>query len=143
VISRDGPVVCHVTTAHPARDAPIFQQGAQDPGTGRLERLPLRFFDLAAFPTVSLRLDIGCRTGSVTLVNLPTVDEGQRVRRPVPWDHREHDVIHVGTVSPPRMAFLVDVARRAAELRPELRWLFLGVSDSTIEWIRAHYHCAS
>lgn len=101
-----------------------------------LESLPLRFFDLVVFPTESLRLDVGCPTRTVTLVNLPTVDEGQRVRRAVPWDRREHDVIHLGTVSPPRMAFMLEVARRAAELRRELRWLFLGVSDATIAWVR-------
>jgi glycosyltransferase involved in cell wall biosynthesis len=104
-----------------------------------LERLPLRFFDLVVFPTESLRLDIGCRTTSVTLVNLPTIDEGRRVRHPVAWDLREHDVIHVGTVSPPRMTFMLEVARRVAELRPDLRWLFLGVADSTVEWVRANY----
>jgi glycosyltransferase involved in cell wall biosynthesis len=246
VISRDGPIICHVTTAHPVRDARIFHKECKtlaragyrvvlvaqhtaretsdgvmieplpratgklqrlallqprallavwrqraalyhfhDPeliplallvrllwrkrvvydmhelysealfaGLGRrrsllrpvlqlaLERLPLRFFDLVVFPTESLRRDIDCPTGSVTIVNLPTVDEGQRVRRPVPWDRREHDVIHVGTVSPPRMAFMLDVARRAAELRPELRWLFLGVSGSTVEWVRANYDSA-
>jgi glycosyltransferase involved in cell wall biosynthesis len=104
-----------------------------------LERLPLRFFDLVVFPTESLRLDIDCPTESVTLVNLPTIDEGRRVRRPVAWGLREHDVIHVGTVSPPRMAFMLEVARRLAELRSDLRWLFLGVSDSTAEWVRANY----
>jgi glycosyltransferase involved in cell wall biosynthesis len=104
-----------------------------------LESLPLRFFDLVVFPTESLRLDVGCPTRAVTLVNLPTVDEGQRVRAAVPWDRREHDVIHLGTVSPPRMAFMLEVARRAADLQPELRWLFLGVSDATIAWVRDNY----
>jgi glycosyltransferase involved in cell wall biosynthesis len=104
-----------------------------------LERLPLRFFDLVVFPTESLRLDIDPPVRSVTLVNLPTIEEGQRVRRSVPWDERTHDVIHLGTISPPRMAFMLEVARRAAELRPELRWLFLGVSDSTMAWLHANY----
>jgi glycosyltransferase involved in cell wall biosynthesis len=104
-----------------------------------LESMPLRFFDLVVFPTESLRLDVSCPTRAVTLVNLPTVDEGQRVRRAVPWDRREHDVIHLGTVSPPRMAFMLEVVRRAAELRSELRWLFLGVSDATIAWVRDNY----
>jgi glycosyltransferase involved in cell wall biosynthesis len=104
-----------------------------------LESLPLRAFDLVVFPTESLRLDVGGRTRAVTLVNLPTLDEGQRVRRAVPWDRREHDVIHLGTVSPPRMAFMLEVARRAAELRSGLRWLFLGVSDATIAWVRDNY----
>jgi glycosyltransferase involved in cell wall biosynthesis len=42
-------------------------------------------------------------------------------------------------VSPPRMAFMLEVARRAAELRPELRWLFLGIADSTVAWVGANY----
>ena len=104
-----------------------------------LERLPLRFFDLVVFPTESLRLEIASPTTSVTLVNLPTIDDGKRVRRPIPWDRREHDVIHLGTVSPPRMASMLEVASRAAELRSELRWLFLGVSDATVRWVYANY----
>jgi glycosyltransferase involved in cell wall biosynthesis len=104
-----------------------------------LERVPLRFFDLVVFPTESLRLEIGAPTRSVTLVNLPTIEEGRRLQRPVPWDRREHDVIHLGTVSPPRMAFMLEVARRAAELRPELRWLFLGIAESTVAWVGANY----
>jgi glycosyltransferase involved in cell wall biosynthesis len=104
-----------------------------------LERIPLRFFDLVVFPTESLRLDIDPPARSVTLVNLPTIEDGQRVRRTVPWDERRHDVIHLGTISPPRMAFMLEVARRAAELRSEFRWLFLGVSDATIAWLHANY----
>jgi glycosyltransferase involved in cell wall biosynthesis len=104
-----------------------------------LERVPLRFFDLVVFPTESLRLEIDAPTRSVTLLNLPTIEAGRRVQQPVPWDRREHDVIHLGTVSPPRMGFMLEVARRAAELRPELRWLFLGIADSTVAWVRANY----
>jgi glycosyltransferase involved in cell wall biosynthesis len=104
-----------------------------------LELVPLRFFDLVVFPTESLRLEIAAPTRSVTLVNLPTIEEGRRVQRPVPWADREHDVIHLGTISPPRMGFMLEVARRAAELRPELRWLFLGIADSTVAWVRANY----
>lgn len=104
-----------------------------------LERLPLRFFDLVVFPTESLRRHIGPRVKSVALVNLPTIEEGQRVRHAVPWDRREHDVMHLGTISPPRMAFMLEVAKRVAELRSDLRWLFVGVSDSTIAWVLANY----
>jgi len=107
-----------------------------------LERVPLRFFDLVVFPTESLRLEIGAPTASVTLVNLPTIQAGRRVPPPVAWDRREHDVIHLGTISPPRMAFMLDVARRAAELRPQLRWFFLGIADSTVGWARANYDAA-
>jgi glycosyltransferase involved in cell wall biosynthesis len=107
-----------------------------------LERLALRFFDLVVFPTESLRREIDPAARSVTLVNLPTIEEGRRLEATVPWSRRQHDVIHLGTISPPRMAFMLEVTRRAAELRPDLRWLFLGVSESTIDWVRANYDSA-
>jgi glycosyltransferase involved in cell wall biosynthesis len=103
-----------------------------------LESLPLRFFDLVVFPTESLRREIACPAPGVTLVNLPTIAERRAGAAP-PWEEREHDVVHLGTVSPPRMAFMLEVARRAAERRRGLRWLFLGVSPSTIAWVRQTY----
>lgn len=34
---------------------------------------------------------------------------------------------------------MLEVAKRVAELRSDLRWLFVGVSDSTIAWVLANY----
>jgi glycosyltransferase involved in cell wall biosynthesis len=57
----------------------------------------------------------------------------------MPWADRRQDVIHIGSISPPRLSFMLEVARRAAEIRPELTWLFLGIPASTVAWARANY----
>jgi glycosyltransferase involved in cell wall biosynthesis len=104
-----------------------------------LERGPLRRFDLVVFATEALRREMPEPRAAVTLLNLPTVHEGRRFGDPVPWAERRHDVIHIGSISPPRLSFMLEVARRAAESRPELRWLFLGVPASTVAWAQANY----
>jgi glycosyltransferase involved in cell wall biosynthesis len=104
-----------------------------------LERWPLRMFDLVVFATESLRREMPAPGAAVTLMNLPTVKKGRRIDGSIPWEQRLHDVIHLGTISPPRLSFMLEVARRVAEERPEFQWLFLGISSPSVEWARSNY----
>ena len=104
-----------------------------------LERWPLRMFDLVVFATESLRREMPAPRAAVTLMNLPTVQNGRRVSGSIPWEQRRHDVIHLGSISPPRLSFMLEVARRVTGTRPDFQWLFLGIPPSSVEWARSNY----
>jgi glycosyltransferase involved in cell wall biosynthesis len=107
-----------------------------------LERWPLRAFDLVVFATDALRREMPPARAAVTLLNLPTVREGRRVGGSIPWDRRAYDVIHLGSISPPRLSFMLEVARRVADVRPELRWLFLGIGPAAVKWATTNHDVA-
>jgi glycosyltransferase involved in cell wall biosynthesis len=107
-----------------------------------LERWPLRVFDLVVFATEALRREMPAPRAGVTLLNLPTVGEGERVGGAIPWAQRRFDVIHLGSISAPRLKLMLEVARRVADVRPELTWLFLGIGPAAVEWARANHDAA-
>jgi glycosyltransferase involved in cell wall biosynthesis len=104
-----------------------------------LERWPLRMFDLVVFATESLRREMPAPRAAVTLMNLPTVKDDRRIGGSIPWEQRQYDVIHLGSISPPRLSFMLEVARRVSEERPGFKWLFLGIPSSGIEWAMSNY----
>ena len=107
-----------------------------------LERWPLRVFDLVVFATEALRREMPAPRAGVTLLNLPTVGEGERVGGALPWAQRRYDVIHLGSISAPRLRLMLEVARRVAGVRPQLTWLFLGIGPAAVEWARANHDAA-
>ncbi len=108
----------------------------------QLERWPMRRFDLVVFATEALRREMPEPRAGLTLLNLPTVGEGDRAGAPVPWPDRRQDVIHIGSISAPRLSFMLEVARRVAAVRPDLTWLFLGIRPGAVAWARANYDAA-
>jgi glycosyltransferase involved in cell wall biosynthesis len=104
-----------------------------------LERWPLRMFDLVVFATESLRQEMPAPDAAVTLMNLPTIETGRLNAGSIPWERRQHDVIHLGSISPPRLSFMLEVVRRVAAEHPAFQWLFLGITPSSVEWARSNY----
>jgi glycosyltransferase involved in cell wall biosynthesis len=104
-----------------------------------LEGPTLRAFDLVVFATQSLGEAVATAAPSVTLNNFPSLEDGERVRRAIDWSDKEFDVLHMGSVTPPRMSFMLDVARATAARHPDLRWLFLGVPPATARWVADNY----
>jgi len=104
-----------------------------------LERVPIRFFDLTVFPTVSLAGEFGRLPRSVVLQNLPLVDAGECGEQRRDADHKEYDVVFVGAISEPRLRFTLSVAERLAARRPGFRWLFVGLRESMKRWIVDNY----
>jgi glycosyltransferase involved in cell wall biosynthesis len=104
-----------------------------------LERIPFMFFDLIVFPTHSLEKEFDRPDKSLTVVNLPNIDSIKNNSDGLKWENRQYDIIHLGTVSPPRMAFMVNIAQELSKIKEDFKWVFLGISDNTINWTRANY----
>jgi glycosyltransferase involved in cell wall biosynthesis len=101
-----------------------------------LERVPFAFFDLIAFPTQSLEKEFNIPHKSFTVVNFPNIENIKSDSGGLKWEQRKFDIIHLGTISPPRMAFMLNVADELSKIRETFSWIFLGISRNTINWTR-------
>ena len=105
-----------------------------------LEYLPSSFFDLIVFPTFSLEKEIKLSSRSLTLINLPSLQDVSIISEiSIPWNQKKYDIIHVGTISPSRMRFMLEVARYLDLDMVKFKWLFVGVSKDTIRWTLKNY----
>jgi len=50
---------------------------------------------------------------------------------------QEHDLIHVGTLSKPRLSFMLDIARQLHSRGREATLLLLGISDELQTWVES------
>ncbi|MGB9858157.1 MAG: glycosyltransferase [Dictyoglomaceae bacterium] len=103
-----------------------------------LEYAPKFIFDLLIFPTESLREEYGSLSKSITLVNFPTIQEFNNGKLGV--EVKKFDVIFVGTVSPSRMSFMLEVAYQLSLKKNNFKWLFLGIPSATIDWVLKNYN---
>lgn len=97
-----------------------------------LEKWPGGWFDLLVFPTESLAAEYPTAAPKLVLVNLPSVQDGMALEEGS--SSRRADVLFVGTISPPRMHFLLRVARLLADEHSDLKWHCVGVPSATIQW---------
>ena len=104
-----------------------------------IERIPSLIFDLLVFPTYSLEKEHNIPSKSLTLVNFPNVEDIKKSDSYLNWETKTFDIIHLGTVSPPRMKFMLDVATELSKSQKNFKWLFLGISKNTINWSRNNY----
>ena len=102
-----------------------------------LEKVPTKIFDLLVFPTSSLMYEYNATSKGVVLINLPSKYDCDTF--PFPWEERMYDIVFVGTISPPRMRFLVEVAIELAQFIPKFKWLLVGIPSSTIIWMFENY----
>ena len=103
-----------------------------------LERIPFMFFDLIVFPTHSLEKEFGRPDKSLTVVNFPNIDSIEDTSDGLKWEQRKFDIIHTGTISPPRMEFMLNVARELSKIKDDFSWVFLGLSRNTINWTKGN-----
>ena len=101
-----------------------------------LEALPVRYFDMTVFPTEALAGEFHRVRKSVTVLNLPTLEPGPNSDAEV--QPQRFDVVVVGTVSPPRMQFILQVAEELQVMRGNSKWLFLGLHPKAREWLLAN-----
>jgi glycosyltransferase involved in cell wall biosynthesis len=101
-----------------------------------LERIPFMFFDLIVFPTYSLEKEFDIPHKSLTVVNFPNIDSIEDTGDSIKWEQRKYDIIHTGTISPPRMEFMLKVALELNKTTENFSWVFLGISRNTINWTR-------
>lgn len=102
-----------------------------------LEKFPVRWFDRTVYPTESLRKAVVAKENTLTLIAFPSKNEVEKIITSDKGNpQKESDVIFVGTISPFRMAFLIDVLAYIVEIYPEIKWLNVGTSDQTIAWVR-------
>jgi len=101
-----------------------------------LEAIPVRIFDLTVYPTDSLSAEFPQTKSSLTVRNLPTLDATtQMVTKGYAKADADFDVVVVGTVSPFRLEFMLAIAEELVSIRGELRWLFLGLPQGSLDWL--------
>lgn len=103
--------------------------------------VPRLSLDAAVFPTAALAHEVSTPDSakSVVVRNLPVRNIVPDAFGPPTSSGYKYDVVFLGTVSPYRMAVMLDVARQTIEKRQGTRWLFLGIPERTVSWIRSNY----
>lgn len=76
---------------------------------------------------------------AVRFLNLPAPKFlDQRDAAWKPYGQRGQEVVHLGTLSTPRLEFLVRVAREFLRDHPQWRWTFVGMHPEQEVWFREH-----
>jgi len=105
-----------------------------------IERIPALVLDATVFPTERLRREYAPERSSITVRNLPSIHDSTGGLLVAPREReKDIEVVFVGTVSPPRLRFMMAVVEELAKRRPRLRWLFLGVSAASMRWLKDNY----
>jgi glycosyltransferase involved in cell wall biosynthesis len=103
-----------------------------------VERLPRLVCHRIVYTTQALMEAVGAPPDrSVVVRNVPALREFPLTNVTAP--EKDFDVVFLGTVSPYRMRVMLDVAARVKDEFPEVRWLFLGIPDGTLAWVRREY----
>lgn len=97
-----------------------------------VEKGPCAFFDRSVFPTEALRSAVWNSPRSIACVNLLPVDE-------FPGDEtgteKEYDIVFVGSMSPFRAKFFLEVVELLRERRPGFRAALIGIPEATRVWM--------
>lgn len=56
----------------------------------------------------------------------------------LPYEQRENNIIHLGTISLPRLKILVEIARRFLADYPDWKFIILGMHPPMLEWFKQH-----
>jgi glycosyltransferase involved in cell wall biosynthesis len=96
------------------------------------EKFTFRFFDGLVFTTEGqIQKSGNADKKQVVLYNYPLMN----VFSSVPLDcEKKYDLVHLGTIYPWRMRFMLKVGESIKKTRPNFSWIFVGVNKSTIEW---------
>jgi len=105
-----------------------------------IERIPFLIFDLLVFPTYSLEKEHNIPSKSLTLINFPNIENIKESDNSLNWETKKFDIVHLGTISPPRMKFMLDVATELGKSQENFKWLFLGISQDTINWVKRNHN---
>jgi len=102
-----------------------------------LEYIPRFFFNYLIFPTESLKEEYKANFKSICLVNFPSIEHVNLSEQNE--KSKNYDVVFLGTISPFRMKFIIEVIYQTTFKKNNIRWLFLGIPASTINWIYKNY----
>jgi len=100
-----------------------------------LERTAARRLDAVIVPTMPLEEKFRNMQARkvLTVQNLPLVLRSE-AKGSFSDEPCEFDVLHVGTLSRERLAFLLDIAEAVSDRIPGSRWCFLGVDRKLSSW---------
>jgi glycosyltransferase involved in cell wall biosynthesis len=104
-----------------------------------IEYIPSKIFNLIVFPTYSLEKEYNIPHRSIVLVNFPNIKSIKDEEKFLDQKKKIYDIIHVGTISPPRMKFMLEVTKELSKSNKKFKWLFLGISKHTINWVLKNY----
>jgi glycosyltransferase involved in cell wall biosynthesis len=84
----------------------------------------------------------------IAVRNFPSITFGDMTSSE-PEPGRDYDLVHLGSLSPPRLAFMVELTEELLRRGYNYTWLLLGVSPETQEWlehnssteVRSYFHC--
>jgi glycosyltransferase involved in cell wall biosynthesis len=94
-----------------------------------IQRTACITFDAVITPTIPLSRKIRPAKKLVTIPNYPNVEMFTCIKQA-----KRYDVIHLGTISPFRLNFMFEVATNLVAMGYRVKWLFVGIADSSIEW---------
>lgn len=104
-----------------------------------IEWIPCRFYDAVVFATESLHREFPKARRGIALRNLPHTFAPLETDADEDQSEREFDVVFVGTVTAPRLKFMLRAAELVAQKRPRFRWLFVGLERALLEWVERNY----
>ena len=102
-----------------------------------IEKFTSRYLDAVVTPTeiITERFRQLKARRVFTLYNFPSV-ELLTAENFNPLDTIQFDLIHVGTLSPPRLSFMFSVAHELRKMGREAKWCILGASPQVIKWAK-------
>lgn len=100
------------------------------------EKFAFHFFDGLVFTTEGQMKKCGNpNKKQVVLHNYPSIEALSHILLDT---EKKYDLVHLGSVLPWRMRFMLKVGEALKKIRPNFTWIFIGVGKSTIEWTRAN-----
>jgi len=103
-----------------------------------VEKFSGRYLDAVVTPTDSItkRFQQLKVRRALTLYNFPSISSLTEDFTPF---HKasSYDLIHVGTLSAPRLGFILSIALELRKTGREVKWCILGASSQLIEWAKA------
>jgi glycosyltransferase involved in cell wall biosynthesis len=99
---------------------------------GYIEKFAFSFFDGLVFTTEGhIKKSGNINRKQIALYNYPSMN----IISGVPLDsEKKYDLVHLGTMSPWRMRFVLKVGEAVKKFKPSFSWIFIGINKSTIKW---------
>lgn len=102
-----------------------------------VEKIPSKIFNRTVFPTTLLKEAITSSDSAVVLYNMPS-DKIIEQATAETSSEKIYDIVFVGAVSPFRLKVFIEIFQRLADERPDLRVLFVGTAQKSIDWLTAN-----